>query len=128
MGFPLMVRAIRLSFEATDRRLEDAARTLGANSMTVFFTVVLPLALPGILAGFILAYARALGEFGATITFVSNIPGETRTLPTAIYTYTQVPGGDANAARLVAVAIILSLVALIVSEYLSRRVSARIGG
>lgn len=128
MGFPLMVRAIRLSFEATDRRLEDAARTLGANSLTVFFTVVLPLALPGILAGFILAYARALGEFGATITFVSNIPGETRTLPTAIYTYTQVPGGDANAARLVAVAIILSLVALIVSEYLSRRVSARIGG
>jgi molybdate transport system permease protein len=128
MGFPLMVRAIRLSFEATDRRLEDAARTLGANSLTVFFTVVLPLALPGILAGFILAYARALGEFGATITFVSNIPGETRTLPTAIYTYPQVPGGDANAARLVAVAIILSLVALIVSEYLSRRVSARIGG
>jgi molybdate transport system permease protein len=128
MGFPLMVRAIRLSFEATDRRLEDAARTLGANSLTVFFTVVLPLALPGILAGFILAYARALGEFGATITFVSNIPGETRTLPTAIYTYTHVPGGDANAARLVAVAIILSLVALIVSEYLSRRVSARIGG
>lgn len=128
MGFPLLVRAIRLSFEVADRRLEDAARTLGANGLVVFFTVTLPLALPGILAGFILAYARALGEFGATITFVSNIPGETRTLPTAIYTYTQVPGGDANAARLVVVAIVLSLCALIISEFLSRRVSARIGG
>lgn len=128
MGFPLMVRAVRLSFETADRRLEDAARTLGANGLVAFFTVVLPLALPGILAGFVLAYARALGEFGATITFVSNIPGETRTLPTAIYTYTQVPGGDANAARLAAVAVVLSLLALIVSEFLSRRVTARIGG
>jgi molybdate transport system permease protein len=128
MGFPLLVRAIRLSFEATDRRLEDAARTLGANAPLVFLTVTLPLALPGILAGLVLAFAKALGEFGATITFVSNIPGETRTLPTAIYTYTQVPGGDANAARLVAVAIVLSLAALVVSEFLSRRIAARIGG
>jgi molybdate transport system permease protein len=128
MGFPLLVRAIRLSFEATDRRLEDAARTLGANAPLVFLTVTLPLALPGILAGLVLAFAKALGEFGATITFVSNIPGETRTLPTAIYTYTQVPGGDANAARLVAVAVVLSLAALVVSEFLSRRITARIGG
>jgi molybdate transport system permease protein len=128
MGFPLLVRAIRLSFEATDRRLEDAARTLGASAPLVFITVTLPLALPGILAGLVLAFAKALGEFGATITFVSNIPGETRTLPTAIYTYTQVPGGDANAARLAAVAIVLSLAALVVSELLSRRIAARIGG
>jgi molybdate transport system permease protein len=128
MGFPLLVRAIRLSFEATDRRLEDAARTLGAGSPLVFLTVTLPLALPGVLAGLVLAFAKALGEFGATITFVSNIPGETRTLPTAIYTYTQVPGGDANAARLAAVAIVLSLAALVVSEFLSRRIAARIGG
>jgi molybdate transport system permease protein len=128
MGFPLLVRAIRLSFEATDRRLEDAARTLGANGPLVFFTVTLPLALPGILAGLVLAFAKALGEFGATITFVSNIPGETRTLPTAIYTYTQVPGGDANAARLVVVAVVLSLAALVVSEFLSRRITARIEG
>ena len=128
MGFPLLVRAIRLSFEATDRRLEDAASTLGANAPLVFLTVTLPLALPGILAGLVLAFAKALGEFGATITFVSNIPGETRTLPTAIYTYTQVPGGDANAARLVVVAILLSLAALVVSEILSRRINARIGG
>ncbi len=128
MGFPLLVRAIRLSFEATDRRLEDAARTLGANAPLVFLTVTLPLALPGILAGLVLAFAKALGEFGATITFVSNIPGETRTLPTAIYTYTQVPGGDANAARLAAVAVVLSLAALVISEFLSRRITARIAG
>jgi len=128
MGFPLLVRAIRLSFEVADRRLEDAARTLGGNRLIVFFTIVLPLALPGILAGLVLAFAKALGEFGATITFVSNIPGETRTLPTAIYTYTQVPGGDANAARLAVVAVILSLGALIVSEFLSRRITARIAG
>jgi molybdate transport system permease protein len=128
MGFPLLVRAIRLSFEATDRRLEDAARTLGANAPLVFLTVTLPLALPGILAGLVLAFAKALGEFGATITFVSNIPGETRTLPTAIYTYTQVPGGDANAARLATVAVVLSLAALVVSEFLSRRITARIAG
>jgi molybdate transport system permease protein len=128
MGFPLLVRAIRLSFEAADRRIEDAARTLGANSLLVFLTVTLPLALPGILAGLVLGFAKALGEFGATITFVSNIPGETRTLPTAIYTYTQVPGGDANAARLAAVAVVLSLAALVVSEFLSRRIAARIAG
>lgn len=128
MGFPLLVRAIRLSFEAADRRLEDAARTLGANSVMTFFTVILPLALPGILAGTVLAFAKALGEFGATITFVSNIPGETRTLPTAIYTYTQVPGGDGAAMQLAAVAVLLSLVALVLSEFLSRRMSARIGG
>ena len=128
MGFPLLVRAIRLSFEAADRRLEDAARTLGANSIVTFLTVILPLALPGILAGAVLAFAKALGEFGATITFVSNIPGETRTLPTAIYTYTQVPGGDFQATQLAAVAVILSLLALLVSEFLSRRMSARIGG
>ena len=128
MGFPLLVRAIRLSFEAADRRLEDAARTLGANSIVTVLTVILPLALPGILAGAVLAFAKALGEFGATITFVSNIPGETRTLPTAIYTYTQVPGGDFQAAQLAAVAVLLSLLALLVSEFLSRRMAARIGG
>ena len=128
MGFPLLVRAIRLSFEATDRRLEDAARTLGGNGAIVFATVTLPLALPGILAGVVLSFAKALGEFGATITFVSNIPGETRTLPAAIYTFTQVPGGDAGAMRLAAVAVVLSLVALIVSELLARRMAVRLGG
>jgi molybdate transport system permease protein len=127
MGFPLLVRAIRLSFEATDRRLEDAARTLGANRFITFMTVTLPLALPGILAGVVLSFAKALGEFGATITFVSNIPGESRTLPAAIYTYTQVPGGDEGAMRLVIVAIILSLLALVVSEILARRISKRFG-
>jgi molybdate transport system permease protein len=128
MGFPLMVRAMRLSFESADRRLEDAARTLGANGVVTFFTLVLPLALPGILAGAVLAFARALGEFGATITFVSNIPGETRTLPTAIYTYTQVPGGDFQAAQLAAVAVVLSFLALVTSEFLARRMSKRIDG
>jgi molybdate transport system permease protein len=127
MGFPLLVRAIRLSFEAADRRLEDAARTLGANRPFVFATVTLPLALPGILAGVVLSFAKALGEFGATITFVSNIPGESRTLPAAIYTYTQVPGGDTGAARLVVVAIALSILALVVSEILARRISKRFG-
>jgi molybdate transport system permease protein len=119
---------MRLSFESADRRLEDAARTLGANSVVMFFTLVLPLALPGILAGAVLAFARALGEFGATITFVSNIPGETRTLPTAIYTYTQVPGGDFQAAQLAAVAVVLSFLALVISEFLARRMSKRIDG
>ena len=128
MGFPLMVRAIRLSFEAADRRLEQAAQTLGASHPIVFATVTLPLALPGILAGMVLSFAKALGEFGATITFVSNIPGETRTLPAAIYTYTQVPGGDAGAMRLVIVAVVLSLVALAISELLARRIAARVGG
>ncbi len=127
MGFPLLVRAIRLSFEATDRRLEDAARTLGANSAVTFATVTLPLALPGILAGIVLSFAKALGEFGATITFVSNIPGESRTLPAAIYTYTQVPGGDEGAMRLVIVAVVLSILALIVSEILARKISRNFG-
>ena len=128
MGFPLMVRAIRLSLESTDRRLEDASRTLGASRLTTFFLVTLPLALPGIIAGLVLAFAKALGEFGATITFVSNIPGETRTLPSAIYTFTQVPGGDAGAFRLAAVAMVIALGALVISELLARRTAARIDG
>jgi molybdate transport system permease protein len=128
MGFPLMVRAIRLSLEAVDRRLEDAAATLGAGRLGVLFAVTLPLALPGLLAGLVLAFAKALGEFGATITFVSNIPGETRTLPAAIYTLTQTPGGDAAALKLVGVAIVLSLGALIASEMLARRLATRISG
>ncbi len=128
MAFPLMVRAIRLAFEAIDRRLEDAASTLGANRLLVFLTVTLPLALPGIIAGTVLAFARALGEFGATITFVSNIPGETQTISAAIYTYTQVPGGDAAALRLVAVAVVIALVALIVSEWFARRAGVRFHG
>jgi molybdate transport system permease protein len=128
MGFPLLVRAIRLSFEAIDRRLEDAAATLGANAGWKFVTVTLPLALPGVIAGAILCFARALGEFGATITFVSNIPGETQTISAAIYTYTQVPGGDAAALKLVVVALALSLVAMMVSEWLARRAGARLHG
>jgi molybdate transport system permease protein len=127
MGFPLMVRAIRLAVEAVDRRLEDAAGTLGAAPGWVFLTVTLPLMLPGILAGAILAFARSLGEFGATITFVSNIPGETQTLPSAIYTFTQVPGGDAGALRLSIIAIVIAAVALMASELLARRVSRRVG-
>jgi molybdate transport system permease protein len=127
MGFPLLVRAIRLAVEAVDRRLEDAAGTLGAAPHWVFLTVTLPLILPGILAGAILAFARSLGEFGATITFVSNIPGETQTLPSAIYTFTQVPGGDAGALRLSIIAVVIAAVALLVSEFLARRVSRRVG-
>ncbi|HKA75619.1 MAG TPA: molybdate ABC transporter permease subunit [Pseudolabrys sp.] len=128
MAFPLMVRAIRLSIEAIDTRLEDAASTLGANPIWTFATVTLPLALPGIIAGAILAFARALGEFGATITFVSNIPGETQTISAAIYTLTQVPNGDADAMKLVIVAIIISLGALLISEWLARRATARLHG
>ncbi len=128
MGFPLMVRAIRLSLEAVDRRLEDAATTLGAGRLGVFFAVTLPLAVPGLLAGIVLAFAKSLGEFGATITFVSNIPGETRTLPAAIYTLTQTPGGDEAAFRLVLISIALSLAALIASEILARRLAGRIDG
>jgi molybdate transport system permease protein len=128
MGFPLMVRAIRLSIEAVDRKLEDAASTLGANRMRVFLTVTLPLALPGVIAGMVLCFAKALGEFGATITFVSNIPGETQTISAAIYTYTQVPGGDDAAMRLVIVSVVISLVALVASEWLSRRAGARVHG
>ena len=122
MGFPLMVRAIRLSIDAIDRQLEVAATTLGASTIRVFFTVTLPLALPGIITGVLLAFARDLGEFGATITFVSNIPGETETLPLAIYSFTQVPGGDAMAWRLSIISIVLSIAALLVSEWLTRRV------
>lgn len=127
MGFPLMVRAIRLSLDGVDRRLETAAATLGANPPSVFATVTLPLILPGIFAGSVLAFAKAMGEFGATITFVSNIPGETQTLASAIYTYTQVPGGDAAALRLTAISIALSLAALVGSEVLARRMAARLG-
>ena len=126
MAFPLLVRAVRLSIEAIDRRLEDAAATLGANSFLSFVTVTLPLALPGIIAGMVLAFAKALGEFGATITFVSNIPGETQTISAAIFTYTQVPGGDANALRLTAVAIVIALAALIASEIVQRKASRRL--
>ena len=128
MGFPLMVRAIRLSIEMVDRRLEDAAGTLGASLPWVFLTITLPLILPGVLAGMILSFAKALGEFGATITFVSNIPGETQTLPTAIYTLTQVPGGDVGALRLTLVAVAISLVALLASELLARQVTRRVHG
>jgi molybdate transport system permease protein len=128
MGFPLMVRPIRLALEAIDRRLEDAAATLGADRIWVFLTITLPLALPGIIAGAVLCFARALGEFGATITFVSNIPGETQTISAAIYTLLQVPGGEALAARLVVVAIVLSLAALIISEWFARRAGMRFQG
>ena len=128
MGFPLMVRPIRLAIEAIDRRLEDAAATLGADRARVFLTVTLPLALPGLIAGFVLCFAKALGEFGATITFVSNIPGETQTISAAIYTFTQIPGGDAAAGRLVLVAIAISLVALVISEWLARRAGMRFHG
>lgn len=128
MAFPLMVRAIRLSIEAVDRKLEEAAATLGANTLWRFITVTLPLALPGVIAGAILAFARALGEFGATITFVSNIPGETQTISAAIYTLTQVPNGDAEAMKLVVIAVIISLAALMVSELLARRATARLHG
>ncbi|CAO4185061.1 molybdate ABC transporter permease subunit [Methylorubrum populi] len=127
MGFPLMVRAMRLSIEAVDRKLEQAAATLGAAPPLVFLTVTLPLSLPGILAGAVLAFAKAMGEFGATITFVSNIPGKTQTLPSAIYTLTQVPGGEAGALRLTLISVAVSMLALIASEGLARRMSRRIG-
>ena len=126
MGFPLMVRAIRLSIENVDRKLEQAAATLGAAPWRVFLTVTLPLAWPGLVAGAALAFAKALGEFGATITFVSNIPGETQTLSAAIYTFTQVPGGDAGAMRLTLVAIAISMVALLASEILAQRIGRKV--
>jgi len=126
MGFPLMVRAIRLSIEAVDRKLESAAGTLGASPLWVFLVITLPLCLPGIIAGMILCFAKAMGEFGATITFVSNIPGETQTLPTAIYTFTQVPGGDAGALRLTLISIAISVAALFLSELMARIVGRRI--
>jgi molybdate transport system permease protein len=128
MGFPLMVRPIRLALESIDRRLEDAAATLGANRVLVFLTVTLPLALPGVIAGVVLCFARALGEFGATITFVSNIPGETQTISAAIYTLLQIPDGDAAAGRLVLVAIVIALAALIASEWFARRAGMRFQG
>jgi molybdate transport system permease protein len=127
MAFPLMVRAIRLSFEAVDRRLEAAARTLGAGPVTVFATVTLPLILPGILTGLVLGFARALGEFGATITFVSNIPGETRTLPVALYSLTQTPGAEGAALRIMIISVALAFAALAGSEFLARRIRARSG-
>ncbi|RWK59495.1 molybdate ABC transporter permease subunit [Mesorhizobium sp.] len=125
MGFPLMVRAIRLSIEAVDRRIEAAAGTLGANPLWVFGTITLPLILPGLITGAILSFAKAMGEFGATITFVSNIPNQTQTLPSAIYTFTQVPGGDAGALRLTLISIVISMAALVASEVLARRVGKR---
>jgi molybdate transport system permease protein len=128
MAFPLMVRAIRLAIEAVDPRLEQAAGTLGASRLWVFLTVTLPLCLPGIVAGAILAFAKAMGEFGATITFVSNIPGQTQTLPSAIYTFLQVPGGQEDAARLVLVAIAVAMAALLLSEWVGRAVARRIAG
>jgi molybdate transport system permease protein len=128
MAFPLLVRAVRLSFEAVDRRLEEAAGTRGATRPRVFATVTLPLALPGVLAGMVLAYAKALGEFGATITFVSNIPGETQTLPSAIYSFTQVPGGESGALRLTLVSIGLAFAAMIASELLARPVARMVRG
>ncbi len=128
MSFPLMVRAVRLAMDSIDRRNEEAAATLGASPFWVFLTVTLPLSLPGIVAGAMLAFAKALGEFGATITFVSNIPGETQTIPAAIYTYTQTPGGDAGALRLSLIAVVIAFGALIASEWLSRRSSRRQAG
>lgn len=128
MSFPLMVRAIRLSIDAIDPRNEEAAATLGASPVWVFLTVTLPLSVPGIVAGATLAFAKALGEFGATITFVSNIPGATQTIPAAIYGYTQTPGGDAGALRLSLVAVIIALAALIASEILGRRANRSRGG
>lgn len=128
MAFPLMVRTMRLAIEAVDPRLEQAAATLGAPRRWVFATVTLPLIAPGIIAGAVLAFARAVGEFGATITFVSNIPGETRTLPLAIYTFLQVPGGETRALHLVAISVALAVGALLASEMLARRAARRVAG
>jgi molybdate transport system permease protein len=128
VAFPLLVRSIRLSIEGVDRGLESAARTLGAGPVRVFFTITLPLALPGLLTGIVLAFARSLSEFGATITFVSNIPGETRTLPLALFTATQVPGGDATAFRLCVISVVLAFAALVFSEMSSRRMATKLKG
>ncbi|MGO2337041.1 molybdate ABC transporter permease subunit [Providencia sp.] len=127
VAFPLMVRAIRLALEAVDRKLEQAARTLGATPLMVFFTITIPLSLPGIIVGTVLAFARSLGEFGATITFVSNIPGETQTIPLAMYTLIETPGAEVDAARLCIIAIILALVSLLISEWLTRWGKKRLG-
>ena len=128
MAFPLLVRAVRLSLEGVDRGLEAAARTLGAGPLRVFFTVTLPLMVPGIITGLILAFARSLGEFGATITFVSNIRGQTQTLPLALYTLTQMPNGEAGAMRLCILSLLIALVALVCSEIFARRFAARMKG
>jgi molybdate transport system permease protein len=128
MAFPLLVRAVRLSFEGVDQKLEYAARTLGAGPVRVFFTVTLPLVTPGIITGLILAFARSLGEFGATITFVSNIRGETQTLPLALYTLTQVPDGELGAMRLCLISVLTAMVALVASELLARRFALRLRG
>ena len=127
MAFPLLVRAVRLSMEAVDRRLETAARTLGAKPLRVFLTITLPLTTPGILTGLLLAFVRCLGEFGATITFAANVPGETRTLPLALYTALQIPGGEAGATRLALISVTLAVIALVASQYLARQLSKRIG-
>lgn len=128
MAFPLMVRAIRLAIEAVDPKLEQAASTLGASRAWVFVTVTLPMILPGIIAGTIIAFAKAMSEFGATITFVSNIPGETQTLSLAIYSFLQVPGGEAQAVRLVWIAVVLAMLALLLSEWVAQSVARRIAG
>jgi len=128
MAFPLMVRAIRLSIENVDTGIEAAARTLGAGPLRVFFTVTLPLSLPGVVSGVIIAFARCLGEFGATITFVSNIPGETQTLPLALYTYTQIPNGEAGAMKLCVISILIAVLALIASELVARHLQTRLKG
>ncbi len=128
VAFPLLVRAVRLSLEAVDQGLEAAARTLGAGPIRVFFSITLPLTMPGILTGIILAFARSLSEFGATITFVSNIPGETRTLPLALYTLTQVPDGEQGAFRLCVISVILAMIALISSEAMSKHLASRLKG
>jgi molybdate transport system permease protein len=128
MSFPLLVRAVRLSLEGVDRGLEAAARTLGAGPLRVFFTVTLPLMVPGVITGLILAFARSLGEFGATITFVSNIRGQTQTLPLALYTLTQVPGGEVGAMRLCILSVLIAMAALVCSEILARRFTARLKG
>ena len=128
MGFPLMVRVIRLSNEAVDPKLEEAAATLGANRWAGFARVTLPLIAPGILAGAVLGFAKAVGEFGATITFVANIPGQTQTLPSAIYAFLQVPGGEGSALRLVVLATVVALGAVLISEWLARKMAARVAG
>jgi len=128
MGFPLMVRAIRLAIEAVDPKLEQAAATLGASRLWVFATVTLPLVLPGLIAGAVLGFAKAMGEFGATITFVANIPGQTQTLPSAVYSFLQVPGGESAALRLVTVSVAVAMAALIASEVLARRAAKRVSG
>jgi molybdate transport system permease protein len=128
MAFPLLVRALRLAIESVDPKLEQAAATLGASRHWVFVTVTLPLILPGLIAGAVLAFAKAMGEFGATITFVSNIPGQTQTLPSAIYTFLQVPGGEASALRLVLISIAVAMAALLASELMARRAAKRVAG